>query len=408
MKLLFHFLLLGCISNVFAQSTLQPTRLVTQRTQSSTIPLANSEDTYHYYDSNGVIYKSKINFWNGTEWTPGFLLFYTTNSNGKTVQVLYQQWSPNTSSWFDSYKYINEYNNNGSLTSQIQEYWDSISNIWIASYVFLFQYSPSGKEIQKTYRGNQNGLQINGWRNLSTYDANDRLSTLISQSWVNGIYQNSNKITYQYAGNAEDYETSTTSYWDASTDSWKDPIYRSTITYAPNQRVDTQEHYNLSDWILEFRNTISYDGNGQILSEKGERWNVTPPMWELSFNFENTYNADQSLSKVTKDAKDFFSSEYYTFLVIDYEYDTYLNTPSPSLGTSVKLMPNPAHYFIEVTIDNEQPALLYLYDMHGALVQQSKTNGKSIQISLIGQSAGTYFLHVVQNGVIKVMPVVKI
>ncbi len=409
MKFLLPSLLvvLCCFSQIAAQNSPLPTRITTLKTNAANIPLEFDEQSTFFYTDQGHINKDRTNEWNGLDWDFYTQNLYVTDAAGNIVERIFQKRNTATATWVSENRISYQYNGNNQGIFSTFELWKPGTGTWELRSTTETTYSNTGKVLENTSKIFVGNVVSSGTRNLYTYDGNDRVIELSLQTWSNGPFVNNQKISYQYNGDEVDIQSSSTSSWNLGTNAWAASHKRAMYSYAPNQWVVLEEKLLNNEWEPFARSTHQSDDNDLPTVSLYETWNTTTLDWVLTSGTALEYNMDQSLSKYILSRIDNNTDVLFDFYIANYDYEVFVDVHSPTLAAKVTLSPNPAHDFVQVELDNDQPTVLRLYDVHGVLVNQMRSYSKSTSMLLTGQKSGTYFLYIEQGGAVRVMPLVK-
>lgn len=161
--------------------------------------------------------------------------------------------------------------------------------------------------------------------------------TIITEKWVNGNWQNTNRITNSYDGNnyligdlTQNWDELSTSWvilfqsiytnnpngtvseqlsqsWNGLTLQWNN-LMRKTYTYNSSNKVLTivTEQWLGGGWVNPTRITKTYDNNGYLINELSEAWDVNT--WVNSTQSIYTNNLNGTVNQVTSQLWDGISS----------------------------------------------------------------------------------------------------
>lgn len=135
------------------------------------------------------------------------------------------------------------------------------------------------KRTDYQYTGSQ---YDNSYRSTKTYDASNRLATILDEQWNGSAWENYIRGTVMYTGN--DIAGGTGEMWNGST--W-DPLYKTSFTYDGNHNLltTTDEEWNGSSYDITYRNTMTYNASSQVLTSTDEEDQGSG----LDFTYRTTY-----------------------------------------------------------------------------------------------------------------------
>lgn len=200
--------------------------------------------------------------WNGTSWNnnQGFNYEYAANNN--LIAETSYFW--NNGAWEELYKEVFTYNSNNRITSEIYQDFDSNA-----------------------------GMYINDYRNTYTYDSNNNPIGFLGELWNGGQWENEYKLDVNYVNGFVDNVLAQVLNGSA----WENES-RSVFTNDSNNRVIqiVDESWEDGAWQLDGKQLISRDLNGLVVSEVFELWNGSAYVEE-----ERTeYTIDSSGNRVTE------------------------------------------------------------------------------------------------------------
>ena len=164
-------------------------------------------------------------------------------------------------------------------------------------------------------------------RELRFFIANDDLTEIIEQNWIDPNWENDKRTLYQYDNNkniTEDHRlnwSSTDSTWenderykykydgnDNTIESYREawrlvdtvyqwvPKWKYTYTYDANDNLlkDFKEIYPDTAWINERQYTYTYDGNNNLLTDQLDWWDDFLIQWEPFTKYTYTYDANNN------------------------------------------------------------------------------------------------------------------
>lgn len=181
------------LSSVSAQVSIpQPTHEIALISYDSLLPPDNSSEIFNYYDSNGRLYQTKTNNWDGISWVLRSRTYYTLNVEGKPTFILSKRWDAITESLSDDTRTTIEYHANGLENYRKDENWKATTGVWETEDSKTTTFTASNKVLEDTDLYYKDDTISSGSHSTYTYDGNDRISIQISQSYTNGsLYLNS-------------------------------------------------------------------------------------------------------------------------------------------------------------------------------------------------------------------------
>jgi hypothetical protein len=160
----------------------------------------------------------------------------TYNAQGQATEILWQEWDPNSGQWINSGWYELSYHENGNLTRETISDWDPAGNQWLL------------------------------WAQFDkTYNAEGKLS---EELWF---------------------------YWDEES-ALLVLTYKDELLYEDGKLTLWNEYeMKEGEWVMFFRTTYSYDGNGNLIYELTEVSDPESGMWFDYSSYSYTYNDKNQL-----------------------------------------------------------------------------------------------------------------
>lgn len=275
----------------------------------------NIWEEYEYreyiYDNMGNILTELFTVLSPKIWWASERLTFIYNLNGNLVTRLRELWNQVDKQWENYKRYIYSYDNNGNKLNELLEYWEDEE--WKTSNRYTYTYDQNGNVLTEvwnsgindlleettTYTYHQNGnistkLYENdeGERNSYTFDNNGNILTSIFE--MDGRMVDSTSCTYNQSGNIL---TKFHKKYNWSNYDWTN--YRDTYTYDQNGNIliELNEEWWVISWPTKRRYTYTYDPNGKKKSKLSEFWQDNNH-WQNHERF--TYTYDQNTSQSTE------------------------------------------------------------------------------------------------------------
>ena len=231
--------------------------VTTQNWNSGTSSWDNSNKTTNTYDGNNNNTEAVDQSWNGASWDNTYKSVNTYNSNNQIMESTRQTW--NGSAWDNNYKNIYTYNS-GRVETQIQQNWSG--GAWVNSNKTTYIYTGTNSNPDtKLYQVWSGGAWQDNFKNMYTFagtsvtsvgqtwtgtwdnsdrteytlDANNNITTVVSQSWDGTNWKNMGKINYGFNSNAlvssYDGQTwNTGGFWEYAVGAVKQLVYYESYT----------------------------------------------------------------------------------------------------------------------------------------------------------------------------------
>jgi len=171
--------------------------------------------------------------------------------------------------------------------------WDTLANGWLTqpySKIINIIYDANNNMTSFLSQGWNGSAWVNYYQYTFTYDANNNQTSELSQEWNGSAWVNYWQYTYTYDANnnrtSELYQN-----WNGS--AWVN-YWQYTYTYdANNNRTsELEQHWNGSAWVNYWQYTYTYDANNNMTSELDQTWNGSA--WVNSYQEIYTYDANNN------------------------------------------------------------------------------------------------------------------
>jgi|GEM_PF-3276169 len=353
--------------------------------------------------------------------------YMTYDANGNTLTVL--NVVDTGAGWENSAYYQYTYDDQSHFTSEQGQYWTGAE--WANSYFYLYEYNAAGKN---TGRINLSGSGSD-WDSVMRweyyYDVNNNFTGQLTDVWNT---DNSSWETFsQFIETLDDDGlriAEERQEWDGT--QWISD-FKDEYTYDGNDRLASATHsvWNGTAWDLTTRYYYAYDADGHfteqiyqgwdgsawIDSTKQENvyeggllnevnysvWSAADSAFQYAFQYAyayNNYNQCTMLKSANWDGSAFTpvpdNDAKYTFIYEEFD-DSGIN--SLLADEDFKLYPNPAQDLITVQINKNRINHIRVVDMSGRVVFQTKgkMNASAITFPTNQLTDGIYILQV-QSG----------
>lgn len=342
------------------------------------------------------------------------------------------------SAWKNYNKYTYEHNFNLNVDTSKTHQWDSVNGVWNNVIRAGFTYNGNVQLTESVNQSNYTGTWNNSSRRVYTYNGNGMEADYTSFGWVVGAWLESYKYSHTYDSSGNRIET-LEQYWDMNTSGWK-PSSRITNTYTngvvtqslkevydenasdwENNSLSTylldsnsaaytekvQQGWNSqgSMWVNNSRQTYSYNGNGTSDSTTTFSWNQNGSTWDstgvqtFSYNQDNTVH--QTVNQLNQGGGQWVNNSRTT-----YTYSTFQGVDKLEV-IGLQVYPNPTTDFINLRLKSEEQTIATILNTEGQVVVTQQLRGKVSSIPLAHLPAGSYFIHLEQDGKLHVASFVK-
>jgi hypothetical protein len=179
----------------------------------------------------------------------------------------------------------------GSFPQEIHHFYWDVTTIWMADYDKMVSYDNFGNmlnEIMVDANTGDTSTQI-----VNTYDIEGRMTTSLSQLWVNGNWENNQKLYYEFDehGNQTIFLQQN---WQGN--SWvANSGTKYTYTYDINdhitEKVEQWWDNNIISWINYYKSIYNYDLNGYLIERIFQQWDSNTSSWNSSSKQTYTNNS---------------------------------------------------------------------------------------------------------------------
>ncbi len=364
----------------------------------------------------------------------------TFDANDNILTSLDQDWNIGLSTWENDYNTTNTYDLNNNLLTSISQNWNNGTNMWDNSSKDNYTYDVNNNMLTEVYQYWDNGTMawVNSSKYLYSYDVNNYMTTYIYQYWDNGTmsWVNSSKETYTYDVN-NDMTASVYQYWNTGTNSW-DNSSQSIITYDGDHHmlVDIRQSYVLGVWENDEKVTYAYTGD-DLISVTGQQWNNIGSVWENTDKYIFAYDGDHNrISQITQnwntvtnawdnDSRqqmtynnyhqytsvwtDQWNSGIWEVTTSDTKFNVYYeeynvaSVANTNAANDFKVYPVPAQNFVRVEKTWAQPQdfTVSITDMQGRLVRtfsEKATTNYTRSIDVNQLASGNYVIKIAPKG----------
>ena len=250
-----------------------------------------SKRVLEFYNS-GSLKKETDYFWQspGIQWLPAYVEEY--NSFGRNIELYSKNWNDTTERFTGGSRIASTYLNDTLLSAELFQNWEVATNLW--RNVTRTENTYANQLITKTTQRNWRGTDwVNDYSIEYTYSQFGDLLTetgidwdTIANVWVNDAQTGR---TYNSLGNTTGILSS---QWSRGTSAWVNR-FNQIINYDAQFRVSSMltQKWNVSSWTDSLRASYSYNTQGQILQYLDEVWNGSA--WINVYREVYTYESDK-------------------------------------------------------------------------------------------------------------------
>jgi hypothetical protein len=327
------------------------------------------------YLSNGAPQVTWFKYWDavGYKFLRGKRVSYFYLENGNTEKQFAQSFDTLTRKWENDRQDFYSYNAQDLMSENLVKAWDTLNFVWANSELITFFYDENGLLVNQFNQEWEAGTEtwINRYKVDFLYNSSGLPSERFVYEWINSSETWGNLDHTQNLYNEALLLTETLSqYWDDDDKNWVNSLR---INYSYNSQGKRTEviyqYWDFQNWVNLSKYKYNYDENGNRTEY-------------LYFTFDDQNNSWMDYYKEVS-----FWSE-----------NTQYSIDEPWFP-EVKISPNPAHNFINITFETEiKNTFCYLFSDGGKLIKTQNISGNSARINTSGFVPGIYILRMMTEG----------
>ena len=245
------------------------------------------------------------------------MLFQTAAAQTPKVDTsVYTRWSG--SDWENDSRTISSYDADCRLSNILSQTWDEISYVWNNQSLQIYSYNTNDyvSDVVTQIWDTSTNSWNNSSRNVYTYDNSFKVLLLNIQYWEDGNWKDGIVTTYSYNANG---------YYDSIlvTDYSFDPLgflllatYTNNSDGTPNQVVH-QSKFGADEWQNVYRETFTYNTDQSINTNVTENWILNS--WQNGSRITYSYNTTGKTIKVLFES--FYPGQWTNSSQTIYTYD---------------------------------------------------------------------------------------
>ena len=188
--------------------------------------------------------------------------------------IYFWQWDTLANGWLTQpySKIINIiYDANNNMTSFLSQGWNG--SAWVNYYQYTFTYDANNNQTSELSQEWNGSAWVNYWQYTYTYDANNNMTSELDQTWNGSAWVNSYQEIYTYDANNNNTYT-LEQQWNGN--AWVN-YSQETYTYDANNNMtsELEQEWDGSTWENSWQGTYTYDANNIGTSEAYKDWNST-------------------------------------------------------------------------------------------------------------------------------------
>ena len=297
----------------------------------------------------------------------------TYHSNGVLETVVYFPWDYDTQAWGLDTTYIYAFNEDDLITYDLIRSWDRDNN--------QYDYNDYSTHRRRYYSYNQDNF-------LSTEITHEYNDTI-------GIWVPSKKHEYTYPNGNDLVSVYPEYHWNVDTEQWQDAFFdqRKTLIKDANGNVieDLKEIYVDGMWVNKNKFTYEYINGNQLANYTYYSWDETTSDWQPFYRRLAEYDINNNIHTSTFEVYrgdgiwQPNSQRIYYYSVFEV-----VSTDEPLLN-SITILPNPNKGVINIQgYEDADINLIQVVNLSGQTIYLSKEMTNQIDIS--DQADGIYFL----------------
>lgn len=408
-----------------------------------------SDSSKFNYNTQAWLTTTQTLYHTGAGWNPGYRYTSTFDATGKKLDYTTELWVNHLGVFRNIYKTTYTYNGAGYLTEELAQNWDTATTTWLNSGKNTSAYNSQNQVTEYTvqdwnagtlawdnyyrrtgitYDANANQLTnidqywvMGAWSNnskqISTYNAQNKLATYTYQNW-NGMsvnWVNSTRNEYFYDANSDNtliqYYT-----WNSGTTTW-DVTGRTTLTYNGAHRALQRLYEMYSMGSYQYVEKYEYLYNAANNQTYMEYFNWNGFLFAPQTRYTSTYDANENITLNLTENYNSGNLTYENYSRRFYFYDEFTVSGIAELKNQLNatLYPNPSHNIqptVSFTATAAAPLIVNIYNTQGCLLVQQQTTAasgaNSLQLPTQTLTAGVYYVQVVnvtnqQSSVLKLI-----
>jgi|GEM_PF-3167537 len=290
---------------------------------------------------------------------------YEYNSDNSILNFHRQSWDVDIEDWVNSIQLNFEYNIDGLRTSQTAQRWTD--GQWVNSSQFSYEYPADDVIITVFQSWNSTNMawqEIRRSKNTTTYDNNDNIIGILTEKWINEMWQNDYEKTFEF--NTDNQLTLRFEQeWDSQENEWRN--YLREITTFNSSATFTQKTSIIEFWVetgwRKYRKTTSdLTEEGSISFTLRESWD------EVWTPFDRTF----------------------------YYYDLFTDVTELEVNPfNLSISPNPGNGLVNINFTElNTEAAIKLFNTQGQLIYSKVINNSSnnLKLDLSHLPRGSYIL----------------
>ena len=213
---------------------------------------------------------------------------YEYNSDNSILNFHRQSWDVDIEDWVNSIQLNFEYNIDGLRTSQTAQRWTD--GQWVNSSQFSYEYPADDVIITVFQSWNSTNMawqEIRRSKNTTTYDNNDNIIGILTEKWINEMWQNDYEKTFEF--NTDNQLTLRFEQeWDSQENEWRNYLreittFNSSATFT--QKTSIIEFWVETGWRKDRKTTSKYTEEESISFILRESWNEAWTLLNRTFYY---------------------------------------------------------------------------------------------------------------------------
>ncbi|MBN1340054.1 MAG: hypothetical protein JXA03_12065 [Bacteroidales bacterium] len=297
---------------------------------------------------------------------------------------------------FDQDRWINysfkaiTYGKNGEISEEVEQFWNDLQLRWEDNTLIRYQYDKEGNLTEILYQNIYNGLINNGYREVFSYYADNKVKEKIRQHFENS-WGNFLKTGYIY--NQDLLSEETICYWEDN--KWSSSFIVDKHRYNPDgklvskmkSKVENGNETNISkeEYII---NTY-----GMLEELTVSRWNEKKSSWinenKVLFSNDLSGNTISCLSMTWQ------RNQWSNYMFTEFSNGKIINLRTPlEHEMTFTITANPYRKIARIEFENpgNESFVVKVVDQNGKLVNTCHTSGNLVKFENMALDSGLYYV----------------
>ena len=330
-----------------------------------------------------------IEEWTNNAWANMSRSVNTFDDNGNVVKTTLGSWDAETSAWMDSVAFIHTLNSDATIRETLFQVWEN--NAWVDFQKTVYTYSATKKVLTETTQVTFEDITMDWGKVTYTYNQMDSLETELTQSvnLLTGQLGNSTLDTYSYNTDGT-LNQSVTQTWSLA-GAWENES-RVTNTYDNAKKVtsDLSEKWVDNAWVNDTRTTYTLTAGGLLQESLEELWDGEK--WVNFAKDSYTFTGSQQLQQIVSQEWTAESSQWTNTWRVTFTFGPTGIIPDNQTVKAFLVFPNPFEDQVTIQSGLMKEHSIDIINVSGQVVKSFKTNEKTLKLDLGSLDKGAYFI----------------